>query len=205
MLSGRIRQLEQELGVPNVERGHRFHGFTADAERVLKWAHAIPVASAPVEDRPEGGARTRDYDPRSDTWTAVAPMAFPRQYHSIAVVLPDGRVLTADGVDLRPGVVSATIVRWRCSALGISRWVHDPWSRRRRQRSPQCDVQHRHADPNGVDSVVLIRPGAVTHHTDARAPLREAVNHRAHRYAGNRRRAGERQPGAARVLHGCSS
>jgi DNA-binding transcriptional LysR family regulator len=40
-LSGRIRQLEQELGVPIVERGHRFHGLTADGERVLTWAHAI--------------------------------------------------------------------------------------------------------------------------------------------------------------------
>jgi DNA-binding transcriptional LysR family regulator len=40
-LSGRIRQLEQELGVPIVARGQRFHGFTADGERVLKWAHAI--------------------------------------------------------------------------------------------------------------------------------------------------------------------
>ena len=40
-LSGRIRQLEQELGVPIVERGQRFHGLTADGERVLKWAHAI--------------------------------------------------------------------------------------------------------------------------------------------------------------------
>jgi len=40
-LSGRIRQLEQELGVPIVERGQRFHGFTPNGERVLKWAHAI--------------------------------------------------------------------------------------------------------------------------------------------------------------------
>ena len=40
-LSGRIRQLEQELGVPIVERGQRFIGFTPDGERVLKWAHAI--------------------------------------------------------------------------------------------------------------------------------------------------------------------
>lgn len=40
-LSGRLRQLEQELGVPIVERGHRFHGFTPDGERVLKWARAI--------------------------------------------------------------------------------------------------------------------------------------------------------------------
>ena len=40
-LSGRIRQLEQELGVPIVERGQRFHGFTPEGERVLKWAHTI--------------------------------------------------------------------------------------------------------------------------------------------------------------------
>src|SRR5262245_59397553 len=40
-LSGRIRQLEQELGVPIVERGQRFHGFTPDGERVLRWAQTI--------------------------------------------------------------------------------------------------------------------------------------------------------------------
>lgn len=40
-LSGRIRQLEQELGVPIVERGQRFLGLTLEGERVLKWAHAI--------------------------------------------------------------------------------------------------------------------------------------------------------------------
>ncbi len=40
-LSGRIRQLEQELGVPIVERGHRFLGFTPEGERVLKWARGI--------------------------------------------------------------------------------------------------------------------------------------------------------------------
>src|SRR5262245_30734358 len=40
-LSGRIRQLEQALGVPIVERGQRFHGLTPDGERVLKWANVI--------------------------------------------------------------------------------------------------------------------------------------------------------------------
>jgi DNA-binding transcriptional LysR family regulator len=37
-LSGRIRQLEQELGVPIVERGQRYVGLTPEGERVLKWA-----------------------------------------------------------------------------------------------------------------------------------------------------------------------
>jgi DNA-binding transcriptional LysR family regulator len=40
-LSGRIRQLEQELGVPIVERGQRFLGLTPDGERVLAWAKVI--------------------------------------------------------------------------------------------------------------------------------------------------------------------
>ncbi len=40
-LSGRIRQLEQELGVPIVERGQRFVGLTPQGERVLAWANSI--------------------------------------------------------------------------------------------------------------------------------------------------------------------
>jgi DNA-binding transcriptional LysR family regulator len=40
-LSGRIRQLEQELGVPLLERGQRYIGLTPEGERVLKWAHRI--------------------------------------------------------------------------------------------------------------------------------------------------------------------
>ena len=40
-LSGRIRQLELELGVPIVERGQRYQGLTSEGERVLKWAQLI--------------------------------------------------------------------------------------------------------------------------------------------------------------------
>jgi DNA-binding transcriptional LysR family regulator len=40
-LSSRIRQLEDELGVPIVERGQRYIGLTREGETVLKWAHAI--------------------------------------------------------------------------------------------------------------------------------------------------------------------
>jgi DNA-binding transcriptional LysR family regulator len=40
-LSAAIRQLEEELGVPIVERGQRFKGLTPEGQRVLEWAHRI--------------------------------------------------------------------------------------------------------------------------------------------------------------------
>lgn len=35
------------------------------------------------------------YDPETDTWTTMASAAVPRVYHSVALLLPDGRVLAA--------------------------------------------------------------------------------------------------------------
>ncbi len=40
-LSAAIQQLEEELGVPIVERGQRFKGLTPEGLRVLDWAHRI--------------------------------------------------------------------------------------------------------------------------------------------------------------------
>lgn len=40
-LSAGLRHLEEELGVPVVERGNRFKGFTPEGERVLGWAQRI--------------------------------------------------------------------------------------------------------------------------------------------------------------------
>ena len=42
------------------------------------------------------------YDPVTDTWTEVeAPSINGRVYHSVALLLPDGRVLTAGGNPFR--------------------------------------------------------------------------------------------------------
>lgn len=37
------------------------------------------------------------WDPRTESFTALAPIAVPRVYHSVALLLPDGRVMSAGG------------------------------------------------------------------------------------------------------------
>ena len=38
------------------------------------------------------------WDPVDETFTQLAPMQTPRNYHSTALLLPDGRVFTLVGV-----------------------------------------------------------------------------------------------------------
>jgi hypothetical protein len=107
------------------------------------------------------------FDPSTGTFAVTPPMQFPRQYHSVAVLLPDGRVLCAGGVDptntverdqrqmevfsppylamgARPQVTGAPAA----AAYGATVTVTTP-------------------DAADIASVVLIRLNSVTHHTDA--------------------------------------
>jgi len=109
------------------------------------------------------------YDPQTNHWTLMAPMAHPRQYHSIAVLLPDGRVLSAGGVDPTLGGAPARDQRYievftppyllrgpRPHITGTPATV--TWG-------ASFNIQS--TDAPRVTSVALLRPCAMTHHTDA--------------------------------------
>lgn len=49
------------------------------------------------EDAPLARLQSEIYDPATDTWTLTAVSTVPRLYHSTAILLPDGRVVTAGG------------------------------------------------------------------------------------------------------------
>ena len=102
------------------------------------------------------------YDPQADTFTTLAPMTHARGYHSVAILLPDGRVLSAGGTDgftnqhnvelfsppylfagARPNITGATAD----VAYGGTIDLATP-------------------DAASIEQVVLIRPAAETHHTD---------------------------------------
>lgn len=69
-LSGRIKQLEEELGVALVLRGRRYAGLTPEGERVLRWARRI------VEDV-ESMRQDALAEPDGRIVLAVIPSAMP--------------------------------------------------------------------------------------------------------------------------------
>ncbi|WP_430230028.1 galactose oxidase-like domain-containing protein [Nitrosomonas communis] len=109
---------------------------------------------------------TETYDPATDSWTVGAPLNFPRQYHSVCILLPDGKVLAAGGV--APGTMeqdqhSMELYSPNYLSLGARPIIsNSPPSISYASifviETPQAIA---------ISAVVLIAPIAVTHHTDA--------------------------------------
>lgn len=64
---------------------------------VLLPDHTVFVSGGSLkqEDTPMARLQGEIYDPATDTWTPTAEATVPRLYHSTAVLLPDGTVVTA--------------------------------------------------------------------------------------------------------------
>lgn len=106
------------------------------------------------------------YDPNSNSWTPTARMTKPRQYHSVGLLLPDGRVLAAGGVappspheDQRNMEIYYPPYLCRASRPGISDVPDNIYY----DRTFKVDT----TQAESIDKVVLIRPSAVTHHTNS--------------------------------------
>jgi hypothetical protein len=57
----------------------------------------VTGGSLKQEDQPLARLQSEIYDPATDMWTLTAACSVPRLYHSTALLLPDGRVVTAGG------------------------------------------------------------------------------------------------------------
>lgn len=111
---------------------------------------------------PEPVLEAELFDPTSETWRTVAAMSTARQYHSVALLLPDGRVL-----------LTGTTSR---SGNDMSMEVYSPPYLFRGPR-PRITghpggvgygemLEISTPDACRVTEVCLVRPGAITHHTD---------------------------------------
>ncbi len=114
------------------------------------------------------------YDPNTDTWTEMCPMRIARLYHSTALLLPDGRVMTTgtdhawnlkpyDWPERRVEIFSPPYLEKglpRPTISGISRGPHYFGGRFQVQLNPSP------VNGENINKAVLIAPGAVTHAYD---------------------------------------
>ena len=98
------------------------------------------------------------YDPVSATWTDMAPQAAPRMYHSTALLLPDGRVLSAgqsQGTKQTTGEIFSPPYLFAGARPAIS---SAPTSVGYNQ-----ELTISTPDFASIKRVALVKPGAVTH------------------------------------------
>ncbi|MDF0667637.1 MAG: hypothetical protein P0119_16420 [Nitrospira sp.] len=72
----------------------------------------VTGGSLKQEDKPLARLQAETYDPATGQWRLMATFTIPRPYHSTALLLPDGRVVTAGG--------NPEACKCRCPATGIS-------------------------------------------------------------------------------------
>jgi hypothetical protein len=101
------------------------------------------------------------WDPATETWTPMAPQKASRMYHSTALLLPDGRVLSAgqdSGLYGRYGEIYSPPYLFRGARPVVSGVPS--------QASNGGQLQFASPDAATLDKVVLARPGSATHEVD---------------------------------------
>ena len=101
------------------------------------------------------------WDPATETWTVMAPQQAGRMYHATALLLPDGRVLSAgqdDGPLARHGEIFSPPYLFRGPRPTIS---SAPAS-----AGQGAALQFDSPEAADITKVVLIRPGSSTHEVD---------------------------------------
>jgi hypothetical protein len=107
------------------------------------------------------------YNPAANTWTVVERQSVPRVYHSVALLLPDGRVLTAGGNpqrgsdELRLEIYSPSYMTRRRPVIQSA-----PTS-----LSYGSTITVQTSQSGNIKWVSLIRPSATTHSCDTEQRL----------------------------------
>jgi hypothetical protein len=102
------------------------------------------------------------FDPSTDTWSEMAPVNYRKQYHSVAILLPSGKVMATGGGAFGGGSTAIEVFSPpylfrgpRPAITAATDFFH---------HGQTFDVE----TPQAADihKVVLVRPMAVTHQTD---------------------------------------
>lgn len=145
--------------------------FPDGIDRSLASAVLLPNGTVFVA----GGTTTTNspcslYDPATGGWTAMAELPSPRNYHSVALLLPSGNVMMAGWNNTKIEIFSPPYVfASRPTISAAPTQVHH--GQTFTISSPEAET---------VTKVVLVRPMAVTHQTDSEQKVIEMANRHDH-------------------------
>lgn len=106
------------------------------------------------------------YDPETDSWAVTPAMTYPRQYHSVALLLPDARVFTSGGVDASLAEYNQTTTEVYAPEY-LNGGARPSINGAPATAAYGATIVVNSNEAAQVASVCLIAPGAVTHHTDS--------------------------------------
>ncbi|WP_250557283.1 galactose oxidase-like domain-containing protein [Pseudonocardia lacus] len=108
------------------------------------------------------------YHPRTGTWRGAAASRVDRLYHSVALLVPDGKVVTAGSNPQRKEEELRIEVFWPPYLFAGPRPTVEPEAT---DLHYGATVAARVADPAGLREASLLRPGATTHSCDVEQRL----------------------------------
>ena len=161
-----------------------------------EWGHAMTVPGAPTRINvnavllPDGSvfvvggtsdpaAPCARYDAAAGTWRAMARANYRKQYHSVAVLLPNGKVLATGGSNYGGGsnVLEVFSPPYLFTKFGGA--AARPTITNAPDSMPHGGhLQIESPSANQITSIVLVRPMAVTHQTDSEQRRIELDFHR---------------------------
>jgi hypothetical protein len=102
------------------------------------------------------------YEPKYGKWRQVAPMSVPRGYHSTALLLPDGRVLSAGSTPFGPWETRMEV--YSPDYLYRGERPRIQWAPAQVSYNQEFEVAYEAS--RDVSAAVFLRPGANTHAFD---------------------------------------
>jgi hypothetical protein len=121
----------------------------------------LVTGGAAVEERKTKAALEPElFDPRTGRWKTMAKARVARLYHSVALLMPDGRVITA-GSNPKRGVEELRIEVF--SPPYLFKGPRPAFTLGRDHAAHGAKLRATTPDPGGLREVNLVRPSATTH------------------------------------------